>query len=218
MSAIGDSSEEDAKKHEEYAASVKEVQATLNAQTGEVTSNTKAWALQSLATSGALKSMNNLGLPIDKVTSAILGNGEAAESTKASINDMRLEALHGAEGYEELRAKADAAGIGQQELDRRLLTNTGMEELNAVTRTTAEGMVAGQNEMGGMAAQSELWVAHGWVTPQLDDLNRAEAGLDENTKKVNDAVLLQTELARAEAIVAGDLAGAVAATGRSMAT
>jgi hypothetical protein len=64
-------------KQRESAAAVQALTATFDAQTGAITDNTRAMVVQSLEQDGILKTAQNLGVGLDTVTDAILGNADA---------------------------------------------------------------------------------------------------------------------------------------------
>lgn len=65
--------------NEETAEDIEAVTATLDEQTGAITQNTRAWAAKKLNDEGVLDQAKELGLDLDRVTSAVLGNAGAIE-------------------------------------------------------------------------------------------------------------------------------------------
>ena len=77
-----------AAKHGEVLQGIDEVTQTLDAQTGAVTENTRQWAIKSLQDQGALVWSSALGLNLQQVTDAALGNADAMAAVSAQLDSI----------------------------------------------------------------------------------------------------------------------------------
>jgi len=75
-------------KHGEAARQVDDLKATLDAQTGAITENSRQWAIKKLNDEGALSSAKTLGLNLATVTDAALGNKDALASVNGALQDL----------------------------------------------------------------------------------------------------------------------------------
>lgn len=74
-----------AKSQGEARLRVDELTRTLDEQTGAITDNTREWAVNRLFDSGAIDAVKNLGLDVELVTEAMLGNSEAVAEVNRQL-------------------------------------------------------------------------------------------------------------------------------------
>lgn len=139
-------------KQFEAGQRVDELAAQLDQQTGAVTRGAEAWATDALAKSGALKAAKDLGISLEDLTDASLGNADAQDRINTrlqAIRDSLAEAAQGADGagiqYADLGKAmdivADATAGGSEEFrkarDEVLLKAEAMGTDAAATDTAA---------------------------------------------------------------------------------
>lgn len=71
----------------EAEAEIDEVTSTLNKQTGEITGNTRAWAANRLEEEGVLSAASRLGVDLETVTDAALGQADAQREVNAALKE-----------------------------------------------------------------------------------------------------------------------------------
>jgi hypothetical protein len=93
---------------DKFVVSSQELAETLDQQTGEVTKNTKAWAANELLKQGVLAAAKDLGISLEDVTDAALGNelaiervGRALQAAKSGFYDAEGRTIVGAEALQE---------------------------------------------------------------------------------------------------------------------
>lgn len=89
-------------QHAQHVERVKELTDTLDDQTGAITSNTRVWALNELEKNGAAEAAQALGIDMETLVDAALGEAAALEAVNAALDaqDSELnQALRGAQGY-----------------------------------------------------------------------------------------------------------------------
>lgn len=72
-----------------FKISVSELKETLDDQTGAITENTEVWAANELAKQGVLSAANSLGLNLQDVTDAALGNTSAMRRVSEGLDAAR---------------------------------------------------------------------------------------------------------------------------------
>jgi hypothetical protein len=89
---------------DKFVVSSQALAETLDQQTGEVTKNTKAWAANELLKQGVLAAAKDLGISLEDVTDAALGNelaiervGRALQAAKSGFYDAEGRTIVGAE-------------------------------------------------------------------------------------------------------------------------
>jgi hypothetical protein len=93
---------------DKFVVSSQALAETLDQQTGEVTKNTKAWAANELLKQGVLAAAKDLGISLELVTDAALGNelaiekvGRALETAKSGFYDAEGRTVVGAQALQE---------------------------------------------------------------------------------------------------------------------
>ncbi len=93
---------------DKFKISAQELADTLDQQTGAVTKNTRAWTVNQLLDQGVLQAAKDLGIGLDDVTDAALGNELAIErvnralvSAKSGFYDSEGRTIVGAEALQE---------------------------------------------------------------------------------------------------------------------
>jgi tape measure domain-containing protein len=158
-----------AQQAQESKARVDEMAASLDAQTGAVTDNTRAWVNKNLSDSGALAEANRLGISVGDVTDAVLGNSAALVRVTAAVN-----------AYDESLPN-NRKGMLQSATTHHLLSNAisgGNDELNKGIEKTK--LLAEANDAGGAAA--------GGAVAPVDVLATAQTDLATETQKAKDAI------------------------------
>lgn len=152
-----------AKKQAEARQRVQELTATLDQQTGAITSNTRATVVSRLESQGLLKDAAKLGLSLTDVTDAALGNADALarldainKQNVATINATGIGAQATAENYHHLREEL----IGQ-----------GKEVAKAVEQRKREAEALG----GSAAAADAAAEAAGQNSDELGKMQTAAA-------------------------------------------
>lgn len=69
----------------EIQGNAQELSATLDSQTGAITSNSRAWLAQELASSGAFKAAKNAGVSQKELTNAVLKGGDALDDVQRKL-------------------------------------------------------------------------------------------------------------------------------------
>lgn len=131
-----------ANKSAESRARIDEVSDTLDQQTGALTDNTNAWAINRLAEQGILETANQLGLNLETVGQAAVGNVSAINSLSTAAQSLR----------DEFATLSDAVTYGTATDDQiarfdelRRIIPEYESVLSAVGATTRE-VAAGQDE------------------------------------------------------------------------
>ena len=167
-----------AKKQAEARQRVRELTATLDEQTGAITTNTRATVVSRLESQGLLKDAAKLGLSLTDVTDAALGNAAALarldavnKQNVATINATGIGAQATAENYHHLREEL----IGQ-----------GKEVAKAVEQRKREAEAIG----GSAAAADAAAEAAGQNSDELGKMQTAAAAAaqaEEDLKSALDA-------------------------------
>lgn len=85
LGILGDESQKAAERQASLDSAAAGVASTLDAQTGAITGNTAAVAAKALADSGAYDAAKKMGISLDLVTQAALGNTAAQEELNAAV-------------------------------------------------------------------------------------------------------------------------------------
>lgn len=155
-----------AQSHAEAAADVEALTATLNDQTGAVTGNSREWAAKKLEDEGALEAAQRLGLNLEDVTSAALGQEDAARRVNAQIEEFKRQnpaVSTGLYGQSMNKTREDA-----ESLDKALNGTNGTlaQARGEWNRTSAAVGDAGDKSQGAAdgirAAGNAARVSTGW--------------------------------------------------------
>lgn len=197
-------------KQAEARERVRELTATLDEQTGAITTNTRATVVSRLESQGLLKDATKLGLSLSDVTDAALGNAAALarldavnKQNVATINATGIGAQATAENYHHLREEL----IGQ-----------GKEVAKAVEQRKREA-----EAIGGAAAAADQAAAS--ASANSDELGRmqtaaaaaaqAEEDLKSALDSTNNAFLRGRDAQAAYEQSLDDVADALRANGRT---
>jgi TP901 family phage tail tape measure protein len=115
----------------ESRARVDELAGTLDQQTGAVTSNTRAWVAHELEQAGALKAAQTLGIDMETLTDAVLGNAAAAAEVQSAYSGAYDEAEAFMEAHD-LETLADAEGALKAEADALIKNGEAADILNGL--------------------------------------------------------------------------------------
>jgi TP901 family phage tail tape measure protein len=192
------------------AAAAKEFADTLDDQTGAITTNTRALVAHTLEEKGALENAQKLGIGLEQLTDAALGNEAAMEEIQAAVNDaksaydgletgdMTEEQLELAEAATRLEAAlgvvGDTAEAGAAAFDREKEA-MGETKAEAIELTGAESALAdslgltSEQARDGSEALNELDQAVSAVLDRAFGLTQAEDALQEQIKATTDAAL-----------------------------
>lgn len=132
-----------ATKQAETRGRVRELTETLNEQTGAVTDNTRVWVANELETRGVLAAAQRLGLDLETVTDAVLGDSAALAEVSAAVSEYNL-------GLGELEPRLQAyrqslveQGLSTTEVTQRLAAYRSELEANNADVDTLRGAVSG---------------------------------------------------------------------------
>lgn len=78
-------------RNADYEARVDDLTSTLDANTGAFTANTRASVAKSLQDKGAYDAAKQLGISIETLTDAALGEGDAMEEVRKKVTDYQLQ-------------------------------------------------------------------------------------------------------------------------------
>jgi len=137
-----------AKQAQESSARVDELTATLDTQTGAITNNTRAWATKRLSDDGILDLAKRMGVSLQDVTDAALGNADATARVRTALDAYGVAAQK-ASGVTGLNEAANgAAATNMRELGGAVRITT-----DETGRATAKAkLLAEANNVGGSAA------------------------------------------------------------------
>ena len=82
-----------AEKQYEAAKRVDELKATLDAQTGAITDNSRTWAVKTLSDMGVLAAAQQVGISLTEVTDAALGQTDAVAAVNAQLDLLRGQSI-----------------------------------------------------------------------------------------------------------------------------
>lgn len=132
-----------AKQAQESKGRVDAMADSLDAQSGAVTDNTRAWVNKNLSDSGALGEANRLGISVKDVTDAVLGNAAAlarvttaVDTYTASLPNNRAGMLQAAETHHLL---SNAISGGNEELNKGIAKTQLLADANAAGGSAAAG-------------------------------------------------------------------------------
>lgn len=189
--------------------------ATLDQQTGAITTNTTAFAANELEKQGVLRAAQDLGLSLADVTQAALGNADAQARLNAEIQAGR-DAFFDAQGYQKVGSDvlldynnsagkvSEAVGIMSGELE------TGQGRVRRMADATDQGAAA--YERGATAAQdfADAVTKLNNVLERRASVRDYEAALDDFTEglKENGKTFdINTEKGRANQAALDNIAG-----------
>jgi hypothetical protein len=188
-------------EHQHAKQKVEDFTATLDKETGAMTSNTREWAVKQLLDDGALKSAQRLGVSLQTVTDAALGQKDAIATLTAQI---------GAKGQLDTQAAADAIKVKESIEDQNGTVQKGIANqklftaaLDGTTTTQADGLpVQAQANRATEIYVSGLDKAKDAVRALLDVENkRRNANLTIRQDRL--ALIEQLQAAREEAAKGG---------------
>jgi len=165
------------------AQRVQTLSEAIDGQTGSFTEAARAIVATNLGDAGALSAAKNLGLQLDVVTDAALGQADAMRQVQAAIQgayDQEQAASLGKGEYTDATiANADAAAL----LERALGNQTGeTAEAIEAARLKAEAMGEDTSATGAAGDASET------AAGQVDELGRSTEGSAEAMEKLGDAI------------------------------
>jgi len=153
----------------ETRARVDEVAGTLDQQTGAITENTRAWAAHELEQAGALEAAQALGIDMQTLTDAVLGNARAAAEVEAAYTGAYGEAerfleandltsLDEAEGALREEAEALIANGEAADILKRQMGDLNGEYQTATEEARREAAARGESTdaMAGASAESQV--------------------------------------------------------------
>lgn len=130
---------------------IDEITTSLNQQTGALTANTRATVAKQLEDDGILKKARELGISINDVTSAAMGNKDAFEDVVGQLSVYEKDAADAAKGNSFFSLSMD--GNAQSAIDVARAIRTGNEtitEAQAKQRRLAEATAKSKSAMAGM--------------------------------------------------------------------
>lgn len=172
-----------AQGQEEARARAEELRGTLDAQTGAVTELTRANVAAKLEQDGVLSSAQTLGLSLETVTSAALGQASAVQEVADAITAARLASDEGARGNSEYNAEIVRTVDAADTLERRLnFQRNALEEGKASWDRVKEATGAAGATAEDTADQIDM------STNSLSDLANNAFGAVDNTVAVQNAL------------------------------
>lgn len=187
---------------------IQELTDTLDAQTGAVTGNSKAWMADQLAKEGILEQAEMLGINLSTLTDAMLGESTALETVNAALaaaeaghNAMAGELVNTGAGSREynqalkgvsqaLDGNNESLATARGELDRKREAMGADADATAAATGETEGFTDALGQTAGEAAAAREEVdkliqsieSYGEVVAEARDANRAyEGSLDDAT-------------------------------------
>ncbi|WP_157253217.1 hypothetical protein [Nonomuraea typhae] len=167
-----------AQRQVEAEGRIRELTATLDRQSGAVTADTREWTKNRLETEGALKAAQQLGIPLQMVTDAALGNKAALEGVNAAMARF-TDVSQGAKVIGGSWAGTVDENVRAANLLKAALSDTNTElgdsvaahqrlaEAGGQTATSSQTAGSGITAMGGQAA-----TASGQVMSLRDELDK----------------------------------------------
>jgi TP901 family phage tail tape measure protein len=127
-------------------AKIDEMSKTLDAQTGQITDNTRAWLANKLEEEGVLAAAERLGLDLETVVSAILGEQHAIERVNAVLAEHNQELGTTGILVAEYRRQLEGQGLAAEDVAAKTLDyQLQLEAQNAATDKVS-GAVGGLTE------------------------------------------------------------------------
>lgn len=170
----------------EYQARVEDLTGTLEKNTGAFTKNTRASVAKSLQDQGAYKAAEKLGISVETLTDAALGNADALDEVNTKTAKYSTENAF-AENAVRIFGQSVVSNIlgplngeivaldGAE--DSRKNLNAAEEEGAKTTKTAASAYLDAQKEVAGLAQQLDTLI---------DTLNKANGvGQDAITKNID---------------------------------
>jgi hypothetical protein len=127
--------------NDQASQDVQDFTSTLDEQTGALTANSRAMAVKKLADSGALDAAKDLGLNLQLVTDAALGN-EAAQTRLNAALSAYDQTQHAAAGTRAVAGNADVAASVNQVRDAVEGTSTAVKDSQSAFDQQAAAMGA----------------------------------------------------------------------------
>jgi TP901 family phage tail tape measure protein len=164
-----------AQQAQESKGRVDEMAASLDAQTGAVTDNTRSWVIKNLGESGALASAKEMGVSVGDVTDAVLGNSDALARVNAALVVYGKSLAGNADVSAQIDAmnKLKAAiGGGNDELNKGVAAQKLLAEANTTGAGAAKAAVTptqalAQSEKDTAKAADEAKKAHDALTASI---------------------------------------------------
>jgi TP901 family phage tail tape measure protein len=185
-------------KRAEAQAAVEEFTAAIQQDSGAVGENARALAANRLEANGVYEQAQKLGIGLDLVTEAALGNTDALEEIESQMRDGNI--IVGQDFYDKINDVADATRKGTEAADRQ---------------KQALGEEAGAAE-DGAGAQAELELAMQEATGAAFDQTEALGDLMEQVRSLSDQVLGLRGSEREFEAAIDDATAAVAENGRTL--
>jgi len=107
-----------ASKHAESKAAVQEMVGILQGETSAIVENSNAWAAKRLQDQGALEAANRLGISLQDVTAASLGNADALARVNAALDGATVAGARFAANRGDINLLRDAVGGTSQEFNK----------------------------------------------------------------------------------------------------
>ena len=171
-----------AAKHGETLKGIDEVTASLNAQTGEITENTRQWAIKSLQDQGALTFATALGLNLEQLTDAALGNADALAGVTSQLAGIPDDALGTQIMIDKVR---ESLGITNDTVEAGVgAWNLQKDAMGGATDATGK---AGEAQEGTTQAWADGADAAGDLTEEAKTLGEQMADLAESYLSQRDA-------------------------------
>lgn len=174
----------------ESRARIDELAGTLDQQTGAITENTRAWAAHELEQAGALKAAQTLGIDMQTLTDAALGNSGAMAEVEAAYSGATDEAERFLEAND-LTSLSEAEGALADEAEELIkngeaadVLRSNMGDLNdeffqATEAAEREAAARGDSTDAMANASTETQIYAGALGVTADAANEATAANQE---------------------------------------
>jgi len=170
-----------------------EVSATLDQQTGAVTDNTREWALNQLATAGAVDRAKKLGIELNTLVDAAMDpTGEAARELARRYDELRAAAEESSDDTTKAAGSFSIAGDAMKFMSEDALAlGNVLRELGIVQGDVAAGQDKVADRIAaGVTATEDASDAHDIYNSVLRDGNRlvedGAAAVDELARALKD--------------------------------
>lgn len=189
-----------AAKHGQAAQQVDALKATLDAQTGAITDNSREWAVKELSDNGVLEAAKNLGLNLATVTEAALGNADAMREVSAAYAENSEVTLAMAANGD---IAADSMGVKQARATEILQkhlgdTNETLTEARSQWELESEAMGRStESTEAAAAAQEGTTAAWGEGADAAGELTEEVKTLGEQLTELSEAYLSERAAGRA---------------------
>src|SRR5690606_1817019 len=102
-------------KHAEARRRIEEVSETLDEQTGALTQNTRAWVAHQLEQDGVLERAEQLGINLETLTGAVLGNSQDIADLNEVLDRSRMTLIDVERAAEDYRLQLIEQGVDANE-------------------------------------------------------------------------------------------------------